>query len=922
MTVTTTALGWFELLNAFAFQEVAYVVLFHLLGLISVLVVIAFWAVTRVSTTLKHPPRFRFRQYLGLVSAAPSRGIFLGMLPFMTGQFAITFLFQNFTFLTAFPLNIDDLGRDVDENVVAMATAGRMALAFLTLSCYLMAMASHILIPQIPEMSRMREVDDTILMQPESWKRSHYIIANIVCNITNIALMEFSFTDTYGMYFFVVFLLMKVFHLLLEMQTEQFLGEVMLLTPISVGLSLTTGLVTIAADDFTDFTLGYYLDLIIGLIEFVYLDAFIASCANAVPQLKQYISLRLRLRRKSKGGDLRVEADDDINQEDSVVEDLMGFMTSYGCTTAGLYMTPFFIYFYWSFNDYLQLSFLFGFRKKDLLIYLLFALVIIPFQIVMDIFIFNTQELFHGWKVYEYMKYARYRFDNRTARWKGLERSYDESIDYSLRSVDQMCFSSQFYFILAIGGSGSFLFALSMSMMLRARYNMFADILFGVMVALTLGLCVVAKKVFMFLAEAIGLWKISQQRMDENTIREEDVPEFESVAKGGERTKRGDFTIADLSTEVFRRKFLEHNRLWLMDHISGMLTPRTAKRFRAAGGNMRISGAMSESDSDGGDRDVFVDKARLSDGARRVMLLWRHEALKRMRGGRFSTATGLSDTSDSDAVGTAPRFPPAFLSPEATALLKGWLAASRAVRFARGEENVAELSSTDTDGETAGGARWGTPILSEPTMRLAEEWLRAARVRTRKPPQNALYSDSDASSEDGYPSLVALRSASTGALLTWLGAARARLAEQGSDRALLADSTTSSSGDSSDDWAGGGGRFSQPVVVSEVAQSLVKWWLSNTRRVAEEEGGGGVGAENVDVDFDVESDDDFEDSSDDFEDSSEDSFPTSPMTGVNTTPGVNPSVVSRDATLQDTADDSDSDPAAGSSGSSALDSSD
>ena len=494
MTVTTTALGWFELLNAFAFQEVAYVVLFHLLGLISVLVVIAFWAVTRVSTTLKHPPRFRFRQYLGLVSAAPSRGIFLGMLPFMTGQFAITFLFQNFTFLTAFPLNIDDLGRDVDENVVAMATAGRMALAFLTLSCYLMAMASHILIPQIPEMSRMREVDDTILMQPESWKRSHYIIANIVCNITNIALMEFSFTDTYGMYFFVVFLLMKVFHLLLEMQTEQFLGEVMLLTPISVGLSLTTGLVTIAADDFTDFTLGYYLDLIIGLIEFVYLDAFIASCANAVPQLKQYISLRLRLRRKSKGGDLRVEADDDINQEDSVVEDLMGFMTSYGCTTAGLYMTPFFIYFYWSFNDYLQLSFLFGFRKKDLLIYLLFALVIIPFQIVMDIFIFNTQELFHGWKVYEYMKYARYRFDNRTARWKGLERSYDESIDYSLRSVDQMCFSSQFYFILAIGGSGSFLFALSMSMMLRARYNMFADILFGVMVALTLGLCVVAKK--------------------------------------------------------------------------------------------------------------------------------------------------------------------------------------------------------------------------------------------------------------------------------------------------------------------------------------------------------------------------------------------------------------------------------------------
>ena len=62
---------------------------------------------------------------------------------------------------------------------------------------------------------------------------------------------------------------------------------------------------------------------------------------------------------------------------------------------------------YYQFNEYLQLSFLFGFRQKDLIIYLLFGLVIIPFQIVMDIFIFNTQELYHGWKVYEYMKYAQ-----------------------------------------------------------------------------------------------------------------------------------------------------------------------------------------------------------------------------------------------------------------------------------------------------------------------------------------------------------------------------------------------------------------------------------------------------------------------------------------------------------------------------------
>lgn len=181
---------------------------------------------------------------------------------------------------------------------------------------------------------------------------------------------------------------------------------------------------------------SYDEELIIGLIEFVYLDSFLAGISKLVPKVKRAIQRAFsRLRRRTISQQLLEGL---VEEEDSVVEDLMGFLTSYGTATAGLYMTPFFIYFYWDFNDQLQLSFLFGFRKKDLLIYLLFALVIIPFQIIMDIFTFNIQELFHGWKVYEYMKYARYRYINRTARWKGLEKVYDESIDMSLRTVDQM----------------------------------------------------------------------------------------------------------------------------------------------------------------------------------------------------------------------------------------------------------------------------------------------------------------------------------------------------------------------------------------------------------------------------------------------------------------------------------------------------
>ena len=84
--------------------------------------------------------------------------------------------------------------------------------------------------------------------------------------------------------------------------------------------------------------------------------------------------------------------------------------------------------------------------------YVLFALAIIPFQIIADILLHNALELLHGWKVHEYLEYCRVRFQQREVWWKGLERkdTQDECIEESLRSMDQMCFSSQYYMLNTI----------------------------------------------------------------------------------------------------------------------------------------------------------------------------------------------------------------------------------------------------------------------------------------------------------------------------------------------------------------------------------------------------------------------------------------------------------------------------------------
>jgi hypothetical protein len=895
LEISTAALGWFDLLNFFAFDYIFYIALFHALGMISVAVVVAFWVFTRVFTTLKDPPRFRFMPYLRIMTQGPSQGIFLSMLPFFLAQTGVRMIIESITFFTQFPISIDNFGREIDPLIVTKATNGRMALCFLTVSCYIMTCTAEILVPRITEDSLEEDEDDSVF-KPEVWKRSHYILANILINVTNVALMEFSYTDTYGKYFFTVFLLMKVFHLILEMNTEAFLGEVLLLTPISVCLAQTSGLVTIAADDFTDFTMGYYLELIIGLIEFVYLDSFIAGVAKMVPKVKLAIQRAFsRLRRRTISQQLLEGL---VEEEDSVVEDLMGYLTAYGTATAGLYMTPFFIYFYWDFNDQLQLSFLFGFRKKDLLIYLLFSLVIIPFQIVMDIFTFNIQELFHGWKVYEYMKYARYRYINRTARWKGLEKVYDESIDYSLRTVDQMCFSSQFYFILGLGGSGSFLFVLSLSMMLRAQYNMFEDILFGLVVGVMIGLCVVTRKGALLMADIIGLWKISAEQMEDGMIGEEDLPtEFQTFekAKDTERdtigTGRGEFTMADLTTDAFRRKFLEHNRMWLLEQLSELLTPRTAKKFRKMGGNFKNlsggGGGLSDSDSDGGENERFGEQVILSDPSHAIMRQWCHEASKRARGKFARRTAGLSETSDSD-IDSRPKWPVSRLNPGAAALMKGWLAATRAVRSARSTGNREALSSseglssgTDTDTDRSGASRtWGTPVLHTASQRTLLDWLSRARAQvaanTRRTEaegggrsggilvNDVQFSSSDDSSsgnsgsEDGGVRRQAVQNLSTGAkraMRQWLAAIRmrrgtgavalgqdwdaldrdpAQVQQQQQKRLALSSSSDSDGGDDPRITAGPFDA-SVPAYVRPSSQIVLTRWLQEMRRKVEED---------------------------------------------------------------------------------------
>lgn len=93
---------------------------------------------------------------------------------------------------------------------------------------------------------------------------------------------------------------------------------------------------------------------------------------------------------------------------------MLDSMVDYAADTASCMLLP--ITYQWLSYFYLEseIMSLYGIKTTQTSIYVTFAFIIIPFTFLMDVFIHNTNELVHGWKIYDYVSYQRYRFTVRS----------------------------------------------------------------------------------------------------------------------------------------------------------------------------------------------------------------------------------------------------------------------------------------------------------------------------------------------------------------------------------------------------------------------------------------------------------------------------------------------------------------------------
>eukprot|EP00913_Durusdinium_trenchii_P013300 g12483.t1 len=225
--------------------------------------------------------------------------------------------------------------------------------------------------------------------------------------------------------------------------------------------------------------------------------------------------------------------------------------------------------------------------------YLIFYLLMYPFQLIADRICVNIAECYHGWKVTDYLEYCAYRFIVRTTDWKGKDNIMDQTLSPHVRSIDQMCFSDQFYFVNLLQTVGVICLIFGMQIIFEARWNVFQDPATPAVLAYAILLCKGTNAMTGVSAGYLKIWVVryktwaetgyqqalvkKMQAMSGSTADEKPPPPPAGSAHDGwpepaHYDKHG--------LERYRVAFLAENQLWLQVAVSEMMDKKTLEKHR------------------------------------------------------------------------------------------------------------------------------------------------------------------------------------------------------------------------------------------------------------------------------------------------------------------------------------------------------
>ena len=865
LQINFQAMSWMPLLNKFAFDLEVYIVLFSLVAGFYLFFAVIFWAIHRIFTRLSAPlPPFRFYSYLRLTSFQPVQGFCLALIPIFASVFFMELFFMWTDVFksqdTALgPIDAEHTINENDLELLQVVRDGRFAVGLFTFGMYAMFQSAKMLTPEkealeVEEVSGSTESEESAVWRPELWHRTHLVFAYLVTVGMCTVLYEFSLSPAFSDNFYECLMLLELWKLFYGAFLEEFIGETFMVGPHDVVIDLVVTVATMGASSLMDFILGGVIGVLMEIAFRVYVDPGINWTLEKWDYLmrlyQQYKRRQEMLRDEEEGGgeddddeDLWMDLEED--EDKSPVEDIIGSYASYSTACIVMLYGPFVVLFVQWTERYVGLAASYGIKSSEFKYFSSYAAILIVPTFIRDIFMHNVVELFHGWKLYDYVKYCKHRYAKRQFRWKARDPNEDESIGEGIRSLDLMCFSSQYYFILAISPVAPGYIIMSIQTLLRQQdriknakpYNPFSDKMMPFIVVLCFAVCKLIHWTCVYFGYRL-LWrhKAIVADFDEGGMLLDDGKDkLELPDWGGNLGKGmgggGGYNI-DITSDSFKHRFFEANKPWIIEQLRKTMSPRAQLEALTRGdafdeGDLKrgdISddeGSTSESEDGGLELDAtakLVARRWLSKTRRRLGLPDRAQA-----GLDISSDDESSDAGSDDA-------PPPKLSAAAQQIAREWLNAARGVIRQGAPEKVVEETRGDisSDDSSEDGAE-DRPVIamSAKTRVMAELWL--ARVRGEPAAQRGAraatqdISDDDSSSDGGDDNMQLNVGPKAKAIAReWLSRVRRTRppAEEISDDSSSSDSDTER-----------GGRGASQVQMSNKTRAIAIAWLRNVRRM-------------------------------------------------------------------------------------------
>lgn len=623
-----------------------------MLVLLPLLVQFVVWVINRLFTRMKKPPRLRFKLLLKNLSAPPAVGVGLALVPV-----AVLCMFIYLWWIT--PTSSDPVlspnavsfegtagdwqdQTTLDKTRVAKYKMGRVGMSLLISGCYLLARGAALLVPDtinprhednaFKEMVVSADADpfsvkadddeegeENEFWDPVLWKRANLLLVTLVFMAVMLVAWEFSYSSLFTANIYGFLVLIKVARNTLEPLLDAYLHEKLLVLPLLLVLAASEDLIAMGSADFLGFTLFYFCNLSFLMLERLYFAPAVRHWVAIWPKWKLAFRRKFILKkrkRRTREQKARDEAAwrrvcDRVDHHEAGVEAAMEAIGGQTIVIAELFLAPAMLAFQVVFSAATHMPALYGVKQTDLLYYALFALFIIPSNLILGALQVHTLELAHGWKLYEYLSYQRHKFATRDDAWplRARARAPDESLHPAFQSLDLLCFSSQLYFIITLYALGVLLALFGVSTCLRAEYSVFGEPIALLIIAVVLAACRALDELCLRLGTRLRVWTPPKMLSQDAALDDELAAKLALGAGRQPDLERERLELQALNSERFRHRFLDRNRPWVLQHLVELLTPRTlAAPMGLGAGDERPASEFV--------RDIYHELMQMGEGRR------------------------------------------------------------------------------------------------------------------------------------------------------------------------------------------------------------------------------------------------------------------------------------------------------------------